>query len=83
MAVWHYLFQAGIMEEMMEDTLESALGDTDEMEEEAQEEIDKVRARTSLFNVVIVTMYELTEVFCITDLVGSDSWTAGTGTKGP
>ena len=33
--------QAGIIEEMMEDTMES-LDDQDELEEEAQEEVDKV-----------------------------------------
>ncbi|CAG0900187.1 unnamed protein product [Darwinula stevensoni] len=36
------MMRAGIMEEMMDDTMESALGDTDEMEEEAQQEIDKI-----------------------------------------
>ena len=33
--------QAGIIEEMMEDTLEM-VGDDDELEEAAQEEVDKV-----------------------------------------
>lgn len=35
------LLQAGIIEEMMEDTMES-LDDSDDMEEAAQEEVDKV-----------------------------------------
>ncbi|MEM8488348.1 MAG: Snf7 family protein [Bacteroidota bacterium] len=34
--------QAGIIEEMVEDTLEDALGDDDELEDDAQEEVDKV-----------------------------------------
>jgi charged multivesicular body protein 3 len=40
----HHGFQAGIMEEMMEDTLDSGvLGeDEDEMEDEAQGEVDKI-----------------------------------------
>lgn len=37
-----YCFQAGIIEEMVEDTLEDALGDDDELEGDAQEEVDKV-----------------------------------------
>lgn len=35
------IFQAGIIEEMLEDTLEG-LEDTDELEEAAQQEVDKV-----------------------------------------
>jgi hypothetical protein len=35
------LLQAGIIEEMLEDTMEG-LEDSDEMEEAAQEEVDKV-----------------------------------------
>ena len=35
------VFQAGIMEEMLEDTMEG-FEDQDELEEEAQEEVDKV-----------------------------------------
>jgi len=34
--------QAGIIEEMVEDTLEDALGDDDELEEDVQNEVDKV-----------------------------------------
>lgn len=36
-----WLIKAGIIEEMMEDTLEG-LEDTEELEEAAQEEVDKV-----------------------------------------
>lgn len=36
------VFQAGIIEEMLEETMDT-LEDPEEMEEEAQEEIDKVR----------------------------------------
>lgn len=35
------IYQAGIIEEMLEDTM-SSLEDQEEMEEEAQEEVDKV-----------------------------------------
>jgi len=36
------MMKAGIIEEMMEETLEEGLGDQEEIEEMAQEEIDKV-----------------------------------------
>ena len=38
---WHQHQQAGIIEEMLQDTMEG-LEDTDELEEAAQEEVDKV-----------------------------------------
>jgi len=36
------MMKAGIIEEMVEDTLDEALGDDDELEDDAQEEVDKV-----------------------------------------
>lgn len=40
--------KAGVIDEMMEDTLDSAL-DTEDMEEETEEEVDKVRAEQQTF----------------------------------
>lgn len=35
-------YQAGIIEEMLDDTMENVMDDPEDMEEEAQSEIDKV-----------------------------------------
>jgi len=42
MYINYVIFQAGIIEEMLDETM-SEMDDPEEMEEEAQEEIDKVR----------------------------------------
>lgn len=42
------MFQAGIIEEMLDETMED-MEDTEEMEEEAQTEIDKVQFVSSIF----------------------------------
>lgn len=39
-------FQAGIIEEMLDDTMETVMDDPEDMEEEAQSEIDNVQFKT-------------------------------------
>lgn len=58
--------QAGIIEEMMEDTFEG-LEDQDDLEEEAQEEVDKVlwelTAGKSMFNICTQQIFKYTYIY--------------------
>ena len=49
-----FVYQAGIIEEMLDDTLEDALGDED-LDEDVQEEVDKVLSELTAGESIYIT----------------------------